>query len=235
MRATASSLMHRSLSADLLKVTSRSPYQVISAAEDRVSALVPQPNSALEWCSVLSHPRSGIPRAYDMPCCRKRLRRSRSPARSARIFSICDTISFSFVRGYFVPHLRIDGIPGSAEVHDYRYCADRERLKDHTSAEVPNRWKYEHIGRSQTAEDFGMAQPAAESNSLFDSKGFRELFKRLSFRPVADHGKAGSIAPQKRSSRAQSKITSLSGNQAANKDQLKLSAGLRTARVTGTD
>ena len=37
--------------------------------------------------------------------------------------------------------------------------------------------------------------------------------------------KAGQIASQKGSSRAQSKITSLSWNQAANENQLKLGAG----------
>ena len=79
-----------------------------------------------------------------------------------------------------------------------------------------------------------MAEPAAERNSLLDSKGSRKLLEAAPLRAIADHGKAGQIASQKGSSRAQSKITSLPGNQAADENQLKFGAGLRTARVTGT-
>ena len=79
-----------------------------------------------------------------------------------------------------------------------------------------------------------MANPTTEGNSLLDPKGLRKLFKPVPLRAIAEHGKAGQIASQKGSSRAQSEITSLAGNQPANEDQLKLGAGLRTARVVGT-
>ena len=79
-----------------------------------------------------------------------------------------------------------------------------------------------------------MADPAAEGNSLLDSKGSRKLLKAIPLRAIADHGKAGQIASQKGSSRAQGKITSFTGNQAANENQLEFGAGLRTARVSDT-
>ena len=79
-----------------------------------------------------------------------------------------------------------------------------------------------------------MAEPAAEGNSLLDSKGSRELLEAVPLRAITDHGKPGQIASQKGSSRAQSKITSLPGNQPPNENQFKFGAGLRTARVVGT-
>ena len=74
-----------------------------------------------------------------------------------------------------------------------------------------------------------MAEPATERNSLLDPKGSHELLKAVPLRAIADHGKAGQVASQQGSSRAQSEITSLPGNQAANEDQLKFGARLRAA------
>jgi hypothetical protein len=79
-----------------------------------------------------------------------------------------------------------------------------------------------------------MAKPTTEGNSLLDPKGSRKPLKAIPFRAIADHGKAGQIATQKGSSPAQGKITSLPGNQAANKNQLKFGAGLRATRVCDT-
>src|SRR5262249_48193406 len=95
-------------------------------------------------------------------------------------------------------------------------------------------WKHEQIGISEALEDFCMAEPAAERNSLLDPKGSCKLLEAVSLRAIADHGKAGQVAAQKRSRRAQTKITSFPGNQAANEDQLKFGPRLRPTRITVT-
>ena len=83
-----------------------------------------------------------------------------------------------------------------------------------------------------------MAEPAAEGNSLLDPKRSHELLEVVPLRAIADHGKVGQIVSQEGSSRAQSKITSLTGIQAANENQLKFGVGLRdcaSQRNTGDD
>ena len=132
------------------------------------------------------------------------------------------------------PTSAMNDISGSAEVDDHRYGAAGESFEDHARTVVAKGWKHEHISRSQAPEDFRMAEPAAEGNSLLDSKRSCELLETLPLRAVTDHGEAGQIVSQKGSSPAQSKIASLPGNQAANEDQLKFGAGLRTTRVVGT-
>ena len=79
-----------------------------------------------------------------------------------------------------------------------------------------------------------MANPTAESNSLFDLKRSRKLLKTIPFWAIADHDKAGRIVSQKGGSRTQREITSFAGDQISDEDQLELSPGLRAARVTGT-
>ena len=128
----------------------------------------------------------------------------------------------------------MNDIPGSAEVRDNRYGASGERFENYARTIVAKGWKHEHISRSEVLEDFRMAEPAAERNSLLDSKGSCQLLEAVPLRAIADHSKAGQITSQKGSSCAQSKITSLPGNQAANENQLKFGVGLRTARVTET-
>src|ERR1700732_3918526 len=129
----------------------------------------------------------------------------------------------------------MDGITGPAEVHDHRYRAGRKSFGDHAWTVVAKGWKHKHVSRSEAAEDFRMADPPAERNSLLDPKGSCELLEAVPFRTVTDHGEAGQVASQKWSSRAQGEITSLPGNQAANENQLKFGAGLRPARVVATD
>src|SRR5439155_6300127 len=84
-------------------------------------------------------------------------------------------------------------------------------------------------------EDFRMAEPATEQNSLLDPKRPGQLLEAAPLWAIADHGKAGQIASQKGSRRAQSKITSLSGNQAANENQLEFGPRLRTTRIAVTE
>ena len=115
---------------------------------------------------------------------------------------------------HLVPHLWMNDISGPAEVRDHRYGATGESFENHACTVVANGWKHKHIRRSQAPEDFRMAEPAAEGNSLLDPKGFHKLLKAVPLRAIADHGKAGQIVSQKRSSRAQSEITGLPGNQA---------------------
>ena len=129
----------------------------------------------------------------------------------------------------------MNDISGPAEVRDHGYGATRESFKDHACAKVANGWKHHYVGGSQAPEDFRMANPATEGDGLLDPKGSYELLKAVPLRAVADHGKAGQIVSQKRGSPPQSKITSLPGDQAPNENQLKFAAGLRTARVPGTE
>ena len=79
-----------------------------------------------------------------------------------------------------------------------------------------------------------MANPATEGNSLLNPKRSRKLLKAVPLWTTAEHGKAGKIASQEGSSRAQREIASFAGDQPADEDQLKLVAGFRTARVFGT-
>src|SRR5262249_9574163 len=87
---------------------------------------------------------------------------------------------------------------------------------------------------SEVLEDFGMTEPAAERNSLLDSKGSYKLLEAISLRTITDHCKASQITAQKRSGRPQSKITGFPGNQAANEDQLKFGPRLRITRISVT-
>ena len=76
-----------------------------------------------------------------------------------------------------------------------------------------------------------MAHPTPEGNLLFDFKGFHQLLQAAPLWAIADHGEVGQTISQKGRSRAQSKITSLPGNQAAHENQIQFGIGLRTARV----
>src|SRR6266849_10503167 len=89
-------------------------------------------------------------------------------------------------RGHLVPYLWIDGITGPAEVHDHRYRPGRKSFKDYACAVVANGWKQHHVSRSQAPEDFRMAEPAAERNSLLDPKGSHELLKAVPLRSVTN-------------------------------------------------
>jgi hypothetical protein len=128
----------------------------------------------------------------------------------------------------------MDDITGAAEVGNYWYGAARKSFKDYPCAVVTNGWKHHHVSSSQALQDFPMAEPAAEKNSLFDPKRSREPLKVASLRSVTHHSKAGQIVPQEGSSPSQSKVAGLPGDQAANENQLQFGAGLRTELLTGT-
>jgi hypothetical protein len=113
---------------------------------------------------------------------------------------------------HLVAHLWMNDISRPAEVHNYRYGAACESFEDYSTAEVSYRWKHERISRSQVREDFRMAEPAAEDNSLLDPKRFHKLLEAIPLPAVADHGEARQAVPQKRSRRAQGKIASLPRN-----------------------
>src|SRR5437870_7393239 len=118
-------------------------------------------------------------------------------------------------KSHLVPYLWMNNISGPAEVRDHRDGASAEGFENYACTIVAKRWKHEHISRSEVLEDFRMTEPPAEENSLLDPKGSHKLLKAVPLRSVTDHRKAGQIAAQKGSRRAQSKITSLPGNQAA--------------------
>src|SRR5438552_12002831 len=128
----------------------------------------------------------------------------------------------------------MNDISGATEVSDHTYGASAEGFENYARTIVAKRWKHEHISRSEVLEDFRMTEPAAEENGLLNPKRPRQLLEAVPLGAITDHGKAGQIAAQKGSRRAQSKITSLPGNQATNEDQLKLGRRLRTARITVT-
>jgi hypothetical protein len=128
----------------------------------------------------------------------------------------------------------MDDISRAAEVCDYGYCAGRESFEDYACAVVANGWKHHQVSRSHAPEDFRMANPTTEGNSLLDFKGSRELLEAVPLRAIADYGEAGQIGSQKGSYRPQSKITGLYGDQPTDENQLKFGAGLRTPRLNGT-
>jgi hypothetical protein len=64
----------------------------------------------------------------------------------------------------------MNDISGAAEVRDDRHSASGEGFENYACTIVAKRWKNEHISRSKVFEDFRMAEPAAEENSLFNSK-----------------------------------------------------------------
>src|SRR6266576_1111074 len=133
-----------------------------------------------------------------------------------------------------VPYVWMNDISGAAEVRDKWYSASGEGFENYARTIVAKRWKHEHISRSEVLEDFRMTEPAAEENSLFNPKRPRQLLEAVPLWPITHHRKAGQVAAQKGSRRAQSKITSLSGNQPTNENQLKFGVGPRTARVIRT-
>src|SRR5437016_3262943 len=137
-------------------------------------------------------------------------------------------------KSHLVPYLWMNDISGAAEVRDHRYGASAEGFENYASTIVAKRRKHEHISRSEVLEDFLMTQPAAEENGLLNPKRPCQLPEAVPLRAITDHGKAGQIASQKGRSCAESKITSLAGNQAANENQLKFSPRLRTTRITVT-
>src|SRR5436309_8521724 len=115
-------------------------------------------------------------------------------------------------KSHLVPYLWMNDISGPAEVRDYRDGASAEGFENYACAIVAKRWKHEHISRSEVIEDLRMAERAAEENSLLNTKRPCQMLEAVSLWSIADHGKAGQIAAQNGSRRAQSKITSLSGN-----------------------
>src|SRR5881227_4167557 len=109
-------------------------------------------------------------------------------------------------KSHLVPYLCMNDISGPAEVRDHRDGASAEGFENYACAIVANRWKHEHISRSEVLEDFRMAERAAEENSLLNTKRPRQLLEAVPLWTIADHGKAGQIAAQNGSRRAQSKI-----------------------------
>src|SRR5438128_2188729 len=76
-----------------------------------------------------------------------------------------------------------------------------------------------------------MANPTTEGNSLVDPKLSRKLLQAVPLRPIAEDTETGQIASQNGSSRPQREIASFARDESTDKDQVKLGAGLRTARV----
>src|SRR5215472_72651 len=112
----------------------------------------------------------------------------------------------------------MNNVSGSAEVHDHRYGAGREGLKDHGGAVVTNRRKHQHVRLPQSLLGFIVAEPSTERYRRVDSKRSREPLEAVSLGAVADYCKAGQIAPQKGGGCAQCEITSLYGDQPTDKD-----------------
>src|SRR5205807_3936600 len=128
----------------------------------------------------------------------------------------------------------MNDISRPAEICDHWYGAGCESFEYDACVIVVKGWKHKHIRRSQPTEDLHVAYPSTERNILLNSTGSRKQLKAVSLASVTDDGEAGHIASQKRRGCAQCEITSLPGNQSANENQLKFGAGLRTARVSGT-
>ena len=71
-------------------------------------------------------------------------------------------------------------------------------------------------------EHFRVAEPTREADRLFDPKRSHELLEALPLRPISNDGKAGQTASKDRSCGTQCKVASLSWNQSADENQLKL-------------
>src|ERR1700745_3604263 len=112
----------------------------------------------------------------------------------------------------------MNDISGAFEICDHRYGASAEGFENHARAIVAKRRKHEHISGSEAVEGLRMAEPAAEENSVLNPKRLRKMLEAVSLWPITHHRKAGQAAAQKGSRRAQSQVTSLSGNQAANEN-----------------
>jgi hypothetical protein len=128
----------------------------------------------------------------------------------------------------------MDDISGAAEVRDHGYGTGAESFENYARTIVAKRWKHQYVSRAKMFEDFRVAKPAAEENSLLDPKRPRKVPEAVPLWTIANHGKPGQIASQKGRSCAQSKITSLTGNQAANEDQLKFGPRFWITRITIT-
>jgi hypothetical protein len=121
-----------------------------------------------------------------------------------------------------VPYIGMNNISRAAEIGHHRDGTRCKCFKDYARTVVTQRWEYEYICRPQMPEDFCVAEPTGKDDSLFDAKGSHEFLETLPLRSIANHGKAGQIPSQDRSCGTQCKITSLSWNQSADENQLKL-------------
>ena len=106
----------------------------------------------------------------------------------------------------------MNDISRPAEVRNNGYGTSGERFENYACTIVAKRWKHQRISSSKVLEDVRMTEPAAEEDSLLDTKRPRQLLEAVPLWTITDHRKAGQTAAQKGSRRAQSKITSLPGN-----------------------
>ena len=193
-------------------------------------SLAQKPNSGPELSSLPWHPMLGTPVHNAIPCRRSCSSRSRSPASSVRIFSICTTISFSVVRGHLVPYLWMNDISGTAEVRDDWYGANAESFENHACTIVAKRWKHEDISRSQVLEAFRMTEPAAERQQPSQSQATWSICSRR-FRsgPSPTTVKRAKSLRKRGAAARKARSQALPGNQAANENQLKFGPRLRAA------
>src|ERR1700730_8153669 len=97
----------------------------------------------------------------------------------------------------------MNDIPRSAEVHDHGYGTGRESFENYACTVVSKGWKHKHIRRSHAAEDFRMADPATEGDSLLDFEGCHQLLEVALLRAITNDGEPGHVGSQKRRGRAQ--------------------------------
>src|SRR4029453_19492078 len=109
------------------------------------------------------------------------------------LFHLRDDIILSR-KSHLVPYPWMNDISRAAEVRDHRYTSGAEGFENYACTIVAKRWKHEQISRSEALEDFLMAEPAAEGNSLLDPKGSCKLLEAVSLGAVADHRKPGQVA-----------------------------------------
>jgi hypothetical protein len=69
---------------------------------------------------------------------------------------------------------------------------------------------------------------------LLYPKGSGKLLKPVPFGTISERGEAGQAAAQEGGSRAQRQIATFARDQPPDEDQLELGAGLRIARLVGT-
>jgi len=113
-----------------------------------------------------------------------------------------------------------DDISGPPKSANHRIqCQLPSASKTTPAPFVANRWKHEHMGRSEMLEDFPVTEPAAKKTALSIPR-ISLAARGGSARTIADDGKIGQTA-RNREQPAQSKITSLPRNQAANENQLQ--------------
>ncbi len=137
------------------------------------------------------------------------------------LFHLGDNVTLT-CKSYLVTNILVNNVSRTAEVSHHGYGTRCKSLKYHTCTIITKSWKDKHICGAHPLQHVRVVKPATEGNSLLDSQGDRQLFQAGSLRTVAYYRKSCRVASQYWRRSTQCQITSLSGDQSADKEQFKL-------------